>query len=394
MSGKPLRILAIDQGKGVWGAQRYLLRLAPLLSDLGVELTLGGPKVLELHDVWRDSGYDAVDIDLPIERNVRKGDRPSVSGLLREGAAIPEVALRIARAARAGEFDAIWANGHWTHLDATFAGRHCGLPTILHLHEEAMPGIGTWLRTGAVRMSTRTVAVSNAVAEGLPRSVRRRVDVITNGIDTDKLSPAPDRRSADILRAALGVTADDVMVLAATRLDPCKRIEDLVEAVTLVADPRLKLIVAGATSGFPGYERDVLAAAKQKAGSRILFCGQRDDIVELLRASDLLLHAGMVEGMPLGVLEAQACGVPVVAYAVAGVPEAVSHRITGLLAEPGAVDDLARCLQEGVDDTVMRRRMSAAARQNAVAHHGIGRQARRNAALIWDMCGIQRAAAV
>jgi glycosyltransferase involved in cell wall biosynthesis len=358
-----------------------------LLRDLGIELTLGGPKALELHDVWRDSGFEALDIDLPVERNVRKGDRPSVLGLLREGAGIPEVALRIARAARVGSFDAIWANGHWTHMDAAFAGRHCGVPTILHLHEEAMPGIGTWLRTGAVRIAARTVAVSNAVAAGLPRSTRKRVEVITNGVDTDKLSPTSDRESADTLRASFGVAVDDVMVLAATRLDPCKRIEDLVEAVSSVSDPRLKLVVAGVTSAFPEYERDVLAAAQRKAGSQILFCGNRDDIVDLLRASDLLLHAGMVEGMPLGVLEAQACGVPVVAYAVAGVPEVVGHGVTGLLAEAGVVEDLARCLQTAVLDANLRCRMSTAARRNTVVHHGIRRQARQNAALIRDVCG-------
>lgn len=394
MNDKRLKVLAIDQGKGVWGAQRYLLRLAPLLGDLGVELTLGGPKHLELHDVWRDAGFEAIDLELPVERNVRKGDRPSVSGLLREGAAIPEVSLRIARAARRGEFDVIWANGHWTHLDAAVAGRHCGVPTVLHLHEEALPGIGTWLRTGAVRIAGRTVAVSHAVADGLPRAVRHRVDVIANGIDTEKLCPSTDVKFTETLRGSLGVADGDIMVLAATRLDPCKRIEDLVQAVCGITDPRVKLVVAGVTSGFPEYERDVVATARKMAGSRIQFCGHRADIVDLLRASDLLLHAGMVEGMPLGVLEAQACGVPVIAYSVAGVPEVVEHGITGLLAEPGNVGDLARWLRLGVDDSVLRRRMAGAARRHAVAHHAIGGQALRNAALLWDLCGVQRAAAV
>lgn len=389
-----LRVLVLDQGKGVWGAQRYLLRLAPLLREYGVELTLGGPRTLDLHQVWRDSGFEAIDIDLPTERNVRKGDRASLSALVSEGAAIPDVARRIARVVRDGDFDAIWANGHWTHLDAALAGRHTGVPTILHLHEEAMPGIGTWLRAGAVRIASRTVAVSNAVADGLPRAVRRRVDVITNGVDTEELSPSSDRSDAGRLRTELGVGGDDILVLAATRLDPCKRIEDLVDAIAAVSDPRVKLVVAGVTSGFPEYERDVLAAAQRKAGSRIVFCGHRDDMVDLLRGADILLHAGMVEGMPLGMLEAQACGVPVVAYRVAGVPEVVSHGATGMLAMPGQVEDLTRCLRTVLDDSDMRRSMASAARYSAVIRHGITLQARRNAELLATACGARRAVAV
>lgn len=387
MIATPLRVLALDQGKGVWGAQRYLLRLAPLLRDLGIELTLGGPESLDLHEVWRKMGFEAIDIDLPTERNVRTGGRASLSAMVAQGAAIPDVARRISRVVRSGGFDAIWANGHWIHLDAALAGRHCGVPTVLHLHEESVPGIGTWLRAGAVRTATRSVAVSTAVADGLPRSVRHRVDVITNGVDTDELSPSPDHRGSSALRAELGLSADDILVLAATRLDPCKRIEDLVEAVAAVADPRVKLLVAGSTSEFPDYEREMLAVARSRAGSRIVFCGHRDDMAGLFREADVLLHAGMVEGMPLGMLEAQACGVPVVAYRVAGVPEAVSHGATGLLAAPGQVDDLTRCLKAVIEDADMRRSMASAARYSAVIRHGIARQARRNAELLAAVCG-------
>jgi glycosyltransferase involved in cell wall biosynthesis len=397
VSSRPLKILVLDQAKGVWGAQRYLLRLAPLLQELGAELTLAGPRSLELHDAWRQAGFDAVHLDIPTERDIRdQGHRPTMSGIVREGRGGVRVARMISRLVREAGYDAIWANAHWVHSDASLAGRMCRTPVVLHLHEEAVPGLGQWLRTAAVQMATQTVAVSEAVAAGLPALVRHRVRVIPNGVDTTAMSPesagGADRRHA--LRASLGVGDDDVMVLAATRLDPSKRIEDLLTAAGRLGDPSVRLVVAGTTSAYPEYERRVRAEAEALPTGLVHFCGRRDDMAALFDASDIVMHAGMVEGMPLGLLEAQSCGRPVVAYRVAGVPEAVLHGTTGLLAIAGAVDDLCDALGRLVCDPVLRSQMGLSARAHVLAHHQLDAQAARNMAVLTGMCGVPRAIAV
>jgi glycosyltransferase involved in cell wall biosynthesis len=397
VSSRPLKVLVLDQAKGVWGAQRYLLRLAPLLHELGADLTLAGPRLLELHDAWRQAGFDAVPLDIPTERDIRdQGHRPTISGIAREGRGGVRVARMIARMVRDGGYDAIWANAHWVHSDATLAGRMCRTPVVLHLHEEAIPGLGQWLRAAAVRMATQTVAVSDAVAAGHPALVRRRVRVIPNGVDVTAMSPESsangDRRHA--LRASLGVGDDDVMVLAATRLDPSKRIEDLLTAVRSLGDPRVRLVVAGTTSAYPEYERRVRAEAEALPAGQAHFCGRRDDMADLFRASDVVVHAGMIEGMPLGLLEAQACGKPVVAYRVAGVPEAVLHETTGLLATPGNADDLGGALSRLVADPALRAQMGASARAHVLSHHQLEVQAARNMEVLTEMCAASRTIAV
>ncbi|MDT5361279.1 MAG: D-inositol-3-phosphate glycosyltransferase [Mycobacterium sp.] len=397
MSSRPLKVLVIDQAKGVWGAQRYLLRLAPLMQELGADLTLAGPRSLELHDAWRQAGFEAVHLDIPTERDIRgPGHRPTMSGIVREGRGGVRVARMIARVVRVGGYDAIWANAHWIHSDASLAGRMCHTPVVLHLHEEATPGVGRWLRTAAVRMATETVAVSEAVAAGLPALVRNRVQVIPNGVDATAMSPQSagdhDRRRA--LRTSLGVGDDDIMVLAATRLDPSKRIEDLLAAVRRLGDPRVRLVVAGTTSAYPDYERSVRAQAEALPAGHVHFCGRRDDMAALFLASDVVMHAGMVEGMPLGLLEAQSCGKPVVAYRVAGVPEAVLHASTGLLASPGDSDGLCDALGMLVRDPALRSQMGASARAHVLSHHRIEAQAARNVAVLTEMCGVPRAMAV
>ncbi len=131
--------------------------------------------------------------------------------------------------------------------------------------------------------------------------------------------------------------------------------------------------------------------AAQVPDGRITFCGNRDDMTTLFRASDVVLHAGIVEGMPLGLLEAQSCGKPVVAYGVAGVPEATLDGVTGLLAQPRDVTGLAAALRTLADDHRLRAEMGAAARAHTLAHHRIETQAQANAAILTEMCGAPRA---
>lgn len=380
----PLNVLVVDQARGVWGAQRYLLRLAPLLRERGVELTLAGPRSLDLHQAWLDAGFHAVHLDLPVERSIRGAGRPDPTGIAREVRNGMQVARRIARLARDGRYDALWANAHWTHFEASVGGRMCRTPVVLHLHEEAVPGLGRCLRAGAVHTATRAVAVSRAVAAGVPRLAAPRVRVIPNGVDTQEMSPASEPQ-ARRTRDGLGIAPDELMVLAATRLDPSKRIEDLIACVRESGDRKIRLVVAGSTSGYPDYERRVREEGAA-LGRAVQFCGNRDDMAALFGASDVVVHTGTVEGMPLTLIEAQACGTPVIAYDVAGVAEAVVDGATGLLVPPRDVSRLRDALHRLADSAALRATFADAARAHVLAHHRIEMQADRNLGVLTDIC--------
>jgi glycosyltransferase involved in cell wall biosynthesis len=387
---RPVQVLVIDQARGVWGAQRYLLRLAPLLHERGVELTLAGPRSLELHQAWLDAGLRAVHLDAPVERSIRNAGRPGVAGIVREAGNGLQAARRIARLARDGGYDVLWANGHWTHLDTGVAGKMSRTPVVLHLHEEAVPGLGRGLRSAAVLAATRTVAVSRAVAAGLPPFAAGRVDVIPNGVDTQAMSP-PSAAQARRMRDQLGIAADELLVLAATRLDPSKRIEDLISCVAGLKDRRIRLVIAGSTSGYPDYEGRVREQGAA-LGETVRFCGNRDDMAALFGASDVVVHTGTVEGMPLTLIEAQACGTPVVAYDVAGVAEAMVDGSTGFLVPPCDVAGLRDAVRRLADDAALRAAFGEAARAHVLAHHGIETQAERNVEVLAQTCGRPRPA--
>ncbi|MGV9713269.1 glycosyltransferase family 4 protein [Gordonia sp. NPDC003424] len=375
-----LRVLVLDQGPGLWGAQQYLLRLRPLLTDHGVDLTLACPPELEQYEHWRTQGFPILPLALPVARSIRAGDRVSPRRLgaeLRRSMSVPRL---IVETARRGDFDVILANSHWTHLDAAIAGRIGSVPAVLTLHETTIPGLGRRLRDTAIRLADHTIAVSESVAATVGRRASRRVTVIPNGVDTTRFAPAgPARRRA--LRAELGLDENHGVVLAATRLDPSKHIEDL---ITLAADldERSTVLVAGTNSAYPDYERTVHADAARLPTGRLRFLGARTDIDQLLGAADVFVHTGLVEGMPLGVVEAQSAGVPVVAYEAAGVREALRDRRSGYVVDPRDVSGLLAATRRLLDSDRQRREFGAAARDHALAHHQLADQAAATARLL------------
>lgn len=376
-----VRVLAIDAGHGLWGAQRVLLRLAPLLAERGFELILASPPDRALAHAWLASGLPAVTIEDSGARSIRRdGDTGPVSATraLRTAFGVRHAVRGIVEAARSTGADLLLANSHWSHLDAALAGRRGDVPAILLLHEEAVPGVGAALRSLAVWLGGGAVAVSRAVAAGLGRQARQRTSIVPNGVDHHRLVPAaPD----PAVRAELGAAAGDVLVVAVTRLDPVKRVEDVVAALASVTGP-VHLAVAGATSDYPDYAAQVRRAAAEQLGARVSFLGARDDVPEVLAAADLVVHCGTVEGMPLGLLEAQACGRAVVAYDVAGVSEAVCDQVTGLLVPAGDVAGITGAVQHLVDDPVLRSEMGRRGREQVERAHTLDRQADELAAVL------------
>ena len=104
--------------------------------------------------------------------------------------------------------------------------------------------------------------------------------------------------------------------------------------------------------------------------ARIL--GNRSDVADLLAAADVLLLASKVEGMPGCVIEAGMSGLPVVSYAVAGVPEVVIDGETGYLVDQGAIGGLVDRTVELLTDPTQRTRMGEAARDRCTAAYDIG----------------------
>ncbi len=124
---------------------------------------------------------------------------------------------------------------------------------------------------------------------------------------------------------------------------------------------------------------EVEALFSDIGGGRIAWHGERDTagIAAVLGASAIYAWPGTGEAYGLAYLEAQAAGLPVVAQAVAGVPEVVRHDVTGLLTPPGDVAAYAAALDRLLADDALRQDMARAARRFVVEDCAIDRAAQR-----------------
>lgn len=207
-----------------------------------------------------------------------------------------------------------------------------------------------WL---AKRMD-RYIAVSHAMARQLRESLALPADklqVVHNGIP---LSPVYRVSQPDHDRHLINGRHGPI-VLTVARLHPQKGLRYLIAAAARV--PQATFVLAG-----DGPERRALETqvAELGLGERVIFLGHRQDIPHLLAGCDLFVLPSLFEGLPLSILEAMAAGKPVIATAVGGTGEAVTHGVTGLLVPASDPAALAEAIQTLLADPSRARRLAAA----------------------------------
>jgi glycosyltransferase involved in cell wall biosynthesis len=127
---------------------------------------------------------------------------------------------------------------------------------------------------------------------------------------------------------------------------------------------------------------------------RVRFLGSRDDVAELLAASDIYVLATNWEGLPRSIIEALRAGLPVVATELAGTPELVTHGDNGYLVERGDAGELAQMLGRLVADPELRARMGVRSRDRYEAEFTFERMYRRTLEVYESVHGSGRGGAV
>ncbi|TVR11468.1 MAG: glycosyltransferase [Planctomycetota bacterium] len=286
-------ILDLDIG----GAQRQLSLLAPELCDRGWQVC-----VITLHrgPLWQ-----------------RLAESPQAqSGQLRllqlpaYGHRDPRLILALRRILRRERPQILQTWLPLMDVVGGLASRGLGIPWVLSERNSAPEyahGMRHRLREIIARRATKIIANSAAgtaywQAQGIPN---RRLSVITNAVDQAWIDAY-----APINRAEQSIPADHLLLLFVGRLEPQKRLGDLLQAVAQACQQRpITLIICGQGS----QEAQLKAQAKTLGIDPICrFLGQRDDIPAWMKTADALVLPSSHEGQANVVLEALACGCPVV----------------------------------------------------------------------------------
>jgi len=167
-----------------------------------------------------------------------------------------------------------------------------------------------------------------------------------------------------------GARSNGPKVLAVGRLTEEKGMDVLLRALPQVVKrfPGVRVRIAG-----DGDLRDQLMALSRRLGldECVAFLGFRRDVPALMAQADLMVMPSRWEGLPIALLEAVAAGLPVVASAVAGIPEVIADGETGWLVAPDDPEALAAAISDALLDPCEARRRAQLAHARARADFSI-----------------------
>jgi glycosyltransferase involved in cell wall biosynthesis/GNAT superfamily N-acetyltransferase len=225
----------------------------------------------------------------------------------------------------------------------------------------------------------RIISVSAFTASELIRKGKatpRQLVTIPNAIDAGRLArPQADGARART-RATLGLSSTQPVLIMVARLREPKTPDVLIESVRrLRAEwPELVCLFVGDGPQSEALEQQI---ARDGLVGAVRLLGRRDDVPDLLAASDAFVLSTYSEGMSVSVLEAMAAGLPVIASRVGGMEELVQSDRTGLLVPPHDAQALAAAIRRVLIDTALRRQMGTAAQARIAEEFSVERHVER-----------------
>ena len=357
--GRPLRICHVITRMIVGGAQENTLLTIRGQREAGQECELvTGPSPGREGELLKQSVNTGLKVTVFPE-------------LVRELAPVSDLKayFRLKRYFEENRFDVVHTHSSKAGIVGRFAARAARVPVVVHtVHGQAFHPHEKWyknflyilLERLAARKCDRIFAVAQAMID---QCVAARVapkemyKVVYSGMDTTRFSAAA--RDPE-LRRKLGIPENARTIVTVARLFPLKGYEFVLPAAErLIAKyPDTHFLVVG-----DGPMHDELEGLIAAAGltEHFHFAGPvpPDAVADCLVQGELLWHLSLREGLPRAVVQALACGIPAVGFALDGTPEVLENGVTGFAVEPESVDAVVEATAKIWDDEAFRIRLGA-----------------------------------
>lgn len=264
------------------------------------------------------------------------------------------------------------------------AARLAGIPGVLSRRvDNPEPRLAAAVK---YRLYDRVITISEGIrrvllAAGVPA---RKVICVPSAVDTERYRPGRGDRGA--FRAEFGLAEGERTVAMIAQFIPRKGHRTLIDAMPAVLreHPRTRFLLFGRG---PEEQRIRSLVAERSLNERVTFAGFRDDLEHVLPCIDLVVHPAYMEGLGVSLLQAAACGVPIVASAVGGIPEVVRDGENGLLVRSGDAVALAGAIARLLADAGLRNRNGAAGRHLVESEFSVAAMVREHLAIYGEMTG-------
>jgi glycosyltransferase involved in cell wall biosynthesis len=293
----------------------------------------------------------------------------------------PRWAARLRRLLRRDEPDVVHSHSPYVAAAARLVVRslpRSSRPALVCTEHNRWPRyrpVTRWANRLTYGLDDAHVAVSDDVRESVPARWRDRVEVLPHGIHLASVAAERDHRAE--VRDELGIADDELVVGTVANLVAKKDYPNLLAAAGRVLDghdgPRVRYVAVGQGP----LESEIRERLRVLGfGDRFRLLGYRADATRVMSAFDVFTLASRHEGLPVSLMDALALGLPVVATAVGGVPQAVSDGVEGLLVPPEDPARLADAHLALARDPARREALGAAAQRRS-REFDIGRAAKR-----------------
>lgn len=365
-----MRILQVSSARALGGGERHVADLARGLAARGHEI------------------YAALTPASPLRGELAALPAENVLTLpLRNALDLPS-AVRLARFLRERDVDIVHAHVARDYPLAAFAARRAPRARLVITRHVLFP-LGRAHRLTLSNVA-RVVAVSGAVARALAAQAifpPEKIRVVHNAVAVERFEEAararPKKRGA---RPRVGLVGE---------LSEVKGQDVFLRAASLVA-PRfggaVEFVLVGADTSRDGGNLARLKAlvAELKLEQSVRLSGEWEDTADVLPSFDLFVSASRSEAFGMAMVEAMACGVPVVATATEGAKEIIEHGSDGLLVPVGDAAALADAVASLLADDARRQSLGAHARASARARFGLPRMIEATERVYAEALGLRR----